>query len=336
MSVKVSAPSEWQIICRVEDIPSSGGRVVHVGATEISLFRLRHGAILAVENRCPHKGGKLSEGIVADHTVICPLHGWRIDLVTGEAVRPDKGCVRRFAVDVREGEVRIFVPSLQEESELMPLCDAMGSHPDNGRPKLGRRRATAEDFSVQDFDRDVPVLAVEPPSPEDPQSLRLSITEVGKDSPAAELSIEELSRNFAVVDLPAHVTCLMYGFTRPVAWRGVRLADVLTGLGLAKYPFGSFFSWDTAQTPEGERFFETLPREYMLDPRALLVFGMNGAPLPKEHGGPLRLALPFLQGYKSVKWLTWIKMCTEDEVGYKKKHGFIFFPELGTPPGYRP
>ena len=149
-----------------------------------------------------------------------------------------------------------------------------------------------------------------------------------------EMIVRDLRARYATVEVPTHVTCLMFGFTRAVTWTGVRLADVLRGTGTL--PFVSFYAWETVATAEKERFFETLPLAYAIDPRTLLVFGMNGGPLPKEHGGPLRLVVPFLQGYKSVKWLTWIKLCGEDEVGYKKRHGFIEFPEFSPPEGWRP
>ncbi|MGI8907906.1 MAG: nitrite reductase small subunit NirD [Candidatus Sumerlaeaceae bacterium] len=330
------AASLWQTVCRADDIPAAGARVLHISGIEIALFRTRHGAILALENRCPHKGGKLSEGIVADHTVLCPLHGWRIDMVTGEAVNPDKGCVKRYPITVRDGDVLVRLDEEPTNRTMLPLCDAVGSHADTQRPKLGRRRATVEDFTLHDFDRDIPVLAVEPPSPDDCDSYTLTITADKRRGALAQYTFKQLSRRFPVVESAAHITCLMFGFTRPVIWQGVRLVDVLEDAGIQDHQFGSFYSWDTLETKEGERFFETLPRDYMLDPRSLLVFGMNGKPLPKEHGGPVRLALPFLQGYKSVKWLTWIKLSNEDEIGYKKLHGFIFFPELSTPPGFTP
>jgi nitrite reductase (NADH) small subunit len=322
---------QWVMACHVSDIPARGGRVAKVGELELAIFRLSHGGILAVENRCPHRNGKLSEGIVADHTVICPLHGWRINLVTGEAVAPDKGCVAKYPVDIREGAVYVDVVSGASATPSRPLADAMGTHPDNGRPKLGRRRAQQPDFTLYDFSRDVPVLAVEPPSPTTEQTHQLQIVAEGKT--LATYSIADLGEKFEAIEVPTHITCVMFGFTKPVTWRGVRLADVIAkAAGSAQFNFASFFAWDTLQNAEKERFFETLKKDYVLDPRTLLVFGMNGRPLPPEHGGPLRLAAPFLQGYKSVKWLTEIKLCDSDDIGFKKRHGFIEFPEFHPPP----
>jgi nitrite reductase (NADH) small subunit len=290
----------------------------------VAVFRMSHGAVLAVEDRCPHKGGPLSEGIVSDDCVTCPLHGWSVSIVTGMAQAPDRGRVRTIPVLVEGGSV--FVRAPRDRSPVVPIEDVTGVHPDTRRPKLGRRRATCEDFSVFDFERNVPVLAVEPPSPDTEESLRLRVGD-------ALLTVDDLRRRFPIARVPTHVTCLMFGFTRAVTWTGVRLRDVL---GETTAPFFSFHSWETDATREKQRFFETLPRAHAIDPRTMLVFGMNDEPLPKEHGGPLRLVVPFLQGYKSVKWLTWIEACEADAIGYKKLHGFIEFPELAAPEGFRP
>lgn len=329
MSAAVASARRWVRACSIHEIPERGGRLVTIDRIEIGVFRTSHGAVLAVVNRCPHKGGPLSEGIVTEHRVVCPMHGWTIDLVTGSAVAPDRGCVTRFPVDVRGDDVYLEVS--QRPREMVPIEDVTGTHPDTGRARLGRRRAQAPDFTTMDFDRDVPVLAVEPPSPETAETLRLEVTR--ETSSIATLTIEDLRRRYAVRDVPTYVTCLMFGFTRPVTWSGVRLSDVVEDLAGAEgpTPFFSFYSWDTIENQERERFWETLPLHHAMDPRTMLVFGMNGGPLPKEHGGPLRLVAPFLQGYKSVKWLTWIKLTGEDEVGFKKKHGFIEFPELEMP-----
>jgi len=318
---------QWSRVCTVDDLSRGSGRSVRFGTLDLALFRLSHDAIVAVENRCPHNGGKLSEGIVCDHTVICPLHNWRIDLLRGEAVEPDSGCVRRFPVDVRDGEVFVDLSGLDTPLPAT-LAESVGRHRDTGRPKLGRRRATVEDFALYDFDRPVPVLAVEPPSPHTVETHRLGLTDLGGQT--TTYSVDDLRESFPIVHFPAHIACLMFGFTRPVGWTGIRLCDLLAGTE-DKFSYVSFFSWETTETREGERFFETLPRRYVLDPRTLLVFGMNGDPLPKEHGGPLRLVVPFLQGYKSVKWLTDIHLTEHDEIGYKKKHGFIEFPEFNPP-----
>ncbi len=99
--------SEWIEIGRVDDIPRRGARVVKTPEGEIAVFRTGDDRIFALDNRCPHKDGPLAEGIVFDHRVACPLHNWRIELESGEAVAPDEGCVRTYPVEVVDGVIRL-------------------------------------------------------------------------------------------------------------------------------------------------------------------------------------------------------------------------------------
>ncbi len=107
MSSDVNKNTEmtWQPICQVEDIPQLGGRTVRSGQIEIAVFRLSDGRIRAVDNRCPHKQGPLAEGIVSGDTIICPLHARKINLETGEVLKPDSGCVKTWPVKVEDGQV---------------------------------------------------------------------------------------------------------------------------------------------------------------------------------------------------------------------------------------
>jgi nitrite reductase (NADH) small subunit len=97
--------NEWTRVCTLDDIPLLGARVVHAHAQTISVFRNAENEVFALDDRCPHKGGPLSQGIVHGRSVTCPLHSWKIDLATGHAIAPDQGCVRGFAVKVENGEV---------------------------------------------------------------------------------------------------------------------------------------------------------------------------------------------------------------------------------------
>ena len=97
--------SSWQKICRIEDIPVLGSRVVKRAGGDIAIFRNDQDEIFAIHDTCPHKGGPLSHGIVFGRTVACPLHSWQIDLATGEALAPDHGCAGRFELKVEHGEV---------------------------------------------------------------------------------------------------------------------------------------------------------------------------------------------------------------------------------------
>lgn len=100
---------EWSRICAVEDIPPLGARTVRFGGISIAIFRTAEERIFALRDRCPHKGGPLSQGIVHGEQVTCPLHGWVIGLGDGAAAAPDKGCTVRYEVRVEDGEVWIDV-----------------------------------------------------------------------------------------------------------------------------------------------------------------------------------------------------------------------------------
>ena len=89
-------------IGHLSEFPARRGKVVRIGELELAMFRLSDGTVKAVENLCPHKSGKLSEGIVCDHHVYCPLHDWKIDLQDGMVQAPDDGCVRTFEVEVND------------------------------------------------------------------------------------------------------------------------------------------------------------------------------------------------------------------------------------------
>ncbi len=99
-------------IGHVDDIPREGSRVVRAGIMEIAVFRTTTDEFYAIDNRCPHRGGPLSEGIVHGGFVTCPLHNWVISLKTGKAQGADEGCVRTIAVTVdAEGRVSLDLPA---------------------------------------------------------------------------------------------------------------------------------------------------------------------------------------------------------------------------------
>jgi len=103
----MSAPQpEWTLICRVEDIPVLGSRrVARAHGLDVAIFRNTEDEVFALLDRCPHKGGPLSQGIVFGRSVACPLHNWTIGLCDGQAAAPDEGCTPRFNVKVEAGEV---------------------------------------------------------------------------------------------------------------------------------------------------------------------------------------------------------------------------------------
>jgi nitrite reductase (NADH) small subunit len=98
--------SDWKLICRVEDIPMLGARrVARPGSAEVAVFRTTGDKVFALLDRCPHKGGPLSQGIVYGESVACPLHNWNFNLGDGQAKAPDEGCTPKFTVKVEAGEV---------------------------------------------------------------------------------------------------------------------------------------------------------------------------------------------------------------------------------------
>lgn len=107
----------WTEVARLDDIPSLGARVVD-GAAQgpIALFRTQNDGVFALLDRCPHKGGPLSQGVVHGEQVTCPLHGWKIQLASGNAAAPDVGCARRFTVRVEGDKVLLKVSELLEKA----------------------------------------------------------------------------------------------------------------------------------------------------------------------------------------------------------------------------
>lgn len=106
----------WVEVARLADLPPLGARVVEGAARgPIAVFRAQDDHVFALLDRCPHRGGPLSQGVVHGHTVTCPLHAWKIGLDSGEAVAPDRGCVHRFAVRVQDGRILLKAAELADK-----------------------------------------------------------------------------------------------------------------------------------------------------------------------------------------------------------------------------
>jgi nitrite reductase (NADH) small subunit len=95
----------WMQVGKLDDIPRQGSRVVNTPGGEVAVFRSLDDQVFALENRCPHRGGPLAQGIVHGARVTCPLHSWVIDLANGTAVAPDVGCARKHDIKVEEGRL---------------------------------------------------------------------------------------------------------------------------------------------------------------------------------------------------------------------------------------
>ena len=100
--------SDWMVVCRVADIPVLGARrVARAQGLPVAVFRNAEDKVFALLDRCPHKGGPLSQGIVFGEAVACPLHNWTIGLADGCAKAPDEGRTSSFACRVQDGEVQL-------------------------------------------------------------------------------------------------------------------------------------------------------------------------------------------------------------------------------------
>lgn len=104
----MSETKTWVRITPVENIPLREGRSIQVSGHDLAIFNLGD-RFLAVENRCPHRGGPLADGIVSGYTVVCPLHAWKVELLTGNVTnRPENlQCVKTFPSRVENGVVLI-------------------------------------------------------------------------------------------------------------------------------------------------------------------------------------------------------------------------------------
>ena len=121
--------TEWTTICRIEDIPVLGARrVSRPQGMDVAVFRSSEDKVFALLDRCPHKGGPLSQGIVFDETVACPLHNMTIGLADGCARAPDEGCTPQFSCKVDAGQVFLDAAELATLAiDLLPPRAGLGA-----------------------------------------------------------------------------------------------------------------------------------------------------------------------------------------------------------------
>jgi nitrite reductase (NADH) small subunit len=109
--------NDWKPICRVDEIPVLGARrVARPQGVAVAVFRNAEDKVFALLDRCPHKGGPLSQGIVFGDSVACPLHNWTIGLADGCAKAPDVGCTTPFACKVEDGQVMLDADELRSKA----------------------------------------------------------------------------------------------------------------------------------------------------------------------------------------------------------------------------
>ena len=110
--METEATKKWVRITHTDNIPVRQGRAVTVGDREIAIFNLGD-RFVAIDNRCPHQGGPLCDGIISGTTVVCPLHAWKIDLTSGMVRQPaDSGrCIETFQTLVEDGVILLGLPA---------------------------------------------------------------------------------------------------------------------------------------------------------------------------------------------------------------------------------
>lgn len=104
--------TDWLDIGALADIPVRGARVVKTKAGCVAVFRTAADEVFALDDRCPHRGGPLSEGIVHGRRVTCPLHNWVIAFESGEAQGADEGRVRTYPARIEDGRVMVDLARL--------------------------------------------------------------------------------------------------------------------------------------------------------------------------------------------------------------------------------
>ena len=172
-----------------------------------------------------------------------------------------------------------------------------------------------DQFALMDFEAEpMPTLSLFP-APRPCQLGEWEITLTGVMGERRSIGGQEI-RALPQVRETSRLVCQIFNWTEEPEVEGIRLVDLLQGTGIDA-PDDGYFSFHSADG----LYFEGLSRAMARDPRTLLVFGLNHNPLPPEYGGPLRLWVPLLQGYKSVKWLQMIRAFRKDPVGIKRLLG---------------
>jgi nitrite reductase (NADH) small subunit len=108
---------QWVRVARAAELPLREGRVARLGDLELALFHLGD-RVLATDNRCPHRGGPLCDGIVTGQSVVCPLHAWKVNLADGRVERPAAGrdhCVRTYETRLEDGVVAVLITAVRNE-----------------------------------------------------------------------------------------------------------------------------------------------------------------------------------------------------------------------------
>ena len=145
--------AKWLDIGPITQIePGMAATLPVEGGDEIAVFHTMRGEFYALVNKCPHKAGPLSQGIVHGDSVTCPLHNWRISLRSGQALGDDEGCVPTIPVKVDAG--RIYLLRGLGHHRLAQQVDPPGV--DLDRDRRHAALIVAERFAAPE--RDAPVV----------------------------------------------------------------------------------------------------------------------------------------------------------------------------------
>lgn len=92
----------------INQIPPGEGRIFDSGPEPVTVFRSRKGEVFAVQALCPHKRGPLVDGLMGGGQIICPMHGYKFDLASGDPIGNDCGRLRTYPVRTNDiGEILI-------------------------------------------------------------------------------------------------------------------------------------------------------------------------------------------------------------------------------------
>lgn len=117
---------KWVLLTDQRNIPLREGRAVELGGQKIAVFNLGD-RVMAVEDRCPHRGGPLSDGIVSGSSVVCPLHSWKVCLSDGNVVKPteEHACVSTFPTRLEGGLIYVSLPNARREMNVDESCNQL-------------------------------------------------------------------------------------------------------------------------------------------------------------------------------------------------------------------
>jgi hypothetical protein len=117
------------------------------------------------------------------------------------------------------------------------------------------------------------------------------------------------------------------GWSEVVHYSGTKFSDFLNHYGLGKKPDGTYFYYVGFETPD-RRYYVSIDMESMLHEQTVLAYEMNGKPLSKENGAPLRLIIPIKYGIKSLKRIGRIFFSDERPADYWAERGYDWYSGL--------